>query len=517
VVDDPFVAARSALHVARRWLEGHPDAPRPTPETIRGLLDAPAPARALAAELAARAAAAAVLCLDAPARRSAAELAQQLSVGHEDARAWAELAGAWEALGRAEAPDDATLADLERRARERKIADLVVDTASLRALAHAERDALDLALSSARRASRMARTEKQPHSEYLAGLTLARLRRLGGRPYLAARIASALRRFAPRPWHGWVDWERSLASGRGALAASVTGPALDLQQLLEHAGAGDRPAFDATAQRLHDATIDFAPFRHDLQRVLVALDPARDPSPVSPRLTRWVRGIESFAAPPFGLAGLDGANETPHAASVVAVVLARPEGPGRRILGVGQGLARLEAQGRSLDESNAGRPEAVLCGLALAGPRGLDDGELFRAVYGFEYVPALHRGTFDVALHRARAKLADLGEIERTEGRIRLEVRAAFVVVDPRTVAEIDDRVLALVARSGEISARDAARSLSVPLRTVQGALRDLVDSGACQQQRAGRGVVYAVEDTTFQEPTLDGRSHESHGRGGPS
>jgi len=505
VANDPLARARSALAAAERWLAGLADAWPPTPEGARAFLDAPPAARGLAAELAARACMAAVLRIDAPAREAAAELARRLATDGEASAAepWAELAQTWQALGSADALDDAALAELERRARERRLADLVIDAASLRALALAEHDALEPALANARRASRMARTERLPQTEYLAGLTLARLRRLGGRPYLATRIASALRRFAPRPWHAWIDWELVLASGRGASSSATTGPAEHLQVLLEHASAGDRASFDAAASRAWAATEGFAPFRHDLRRVLVAVDPAQDPASAPPRLARWLDGLEGFSSPPFGLARLEGRDEGARSASAVAMVLARPQAPGRRVLRVGRGLALQLTQGRCLDDPSPGRPEAVLCALALAGPRGVEDGALFQSVYGFEYVPALHRGTFDVALHRARARLSELGEIERAEGRMRLHVWAAFVVVDPRSLAELDDRVLALVARSGAISAREAAQSLGIPLRTVQGSLRDLVDGGACLQQRAGRGVVYAVEDTTFQEPTL--------------
>lgn len=356
----------------------------------------------------------------------------------------------------------------------------------------------------------MARTETLPHSEYLAGLTLARVRRLKGRPYLAARIASALRRFAPPPWHAWIDWELALAGGRSAELLSTTGPARDLKALLDAASAGDRGAFDAATSRLQSLAEGFAPFRGDVQRALVALDPDRNLISAAPPLADWASGRHAFVSPPCGLAGLDDPDDADRTATAVAIVLALPDQPGRRVLRVSRGLALRRAEGRCLDDGQPGRPEAVLCALALAGPSGLEESTLFRSVYGFEYVRALHRGTFDVALHRARARLGDLGELERAEGAMRLRVLGSFVIVDPRSTAEIDDRVLALVARSGEISAREAAQSLGVPLRTVQGSLRDLVESGACLQQRDGRRVVYAVEDTTFQVPTLPGQANTS-------
>src|SRR5262249_16951806 len=64
----------------------------------------------------------------------------------------------------------------------------------------------------ARRACRMARTEMLADPEVLAGLTLARTRRMSGRPYLAARIVDELRRRAPPC--AWIDWELALAGAR---------------------------------------------------------------------------------------------------------------------------------------------------------------------------------------------------------------------------------------------------------------------------------------------------------------
>ena len=43
---------------------------------------------------------------------------------------------------------------------------------------------------------------------------------------------------------------------------------------------------------------------------------------------------------------------------------------------------------------------------------------------------------------------------------------------------------------------------LGVPLRTVQVSLSRLIEDGSCTSEKVGRHVVYAVEDTTFQEPT---------------
>lgn len=456
------------------------------------------------AELAARRCFAALLRLDASALESAAELAPRLAAGASTpgASLWATLARHWAELANGQSLEEPALTELERRARELRLAELVVTSASLRALAQAERDSFSEAVENARRAWRMARTEGLPEPEHLAGLTLARLRRQTGRAYLSARIAGALRRIASPTWHAWIDWELVLARGHEAVDSAPIGPARDVKALIEHANTGDRVAFDVAAERVETATRGLAPFSRDARRLLTALDPGRAAPKDDSRLLRWITGVDALLAPPYGLAGVEPLGEPSTSPAAGALVVATPDRPGRRVLHIARGLAASQVDGRFLEDGPSGRPESVLSALALAGPTGLEDAELFRAVYGFAYVAALHRGTFDVAVHRARARLADFGDIERSKGRMCLRVRAPFGVVDPRSTAGIDDRVLALVASTGELSARDAAKSLGVPLRTVQGSLRDLVDSGACRPQRDGRRVVYCVEDTTFQEPT---------------
>ena len=51
---------------------------------------------------------------------------------------------------------------------------------------------------------------------------------------------------------------------------------------------------------------------------------------------------------------------------------------------------------------------------------------------------------------------------------------------------------------------RRAARPerAGAPLRSVQHALKRLVEGGACEAIKRGRVVCYRVEDTTFTEPT---------------
>lgn len=403
-----------------------------------------------------------------------------------------QLGCAWHSLAAGPAMPDGEAAASEQQARKLAAPDLVLEAAALRTMAAAESGDLDHALECARRSFRMARTETLPESEFLAAVILARIRRCTGQPYLATRIATALRRFASAPWRPWIDWEITLAAGAVPEAASE--PAVALARVLACAKAGDRDALEDAVTQLQQRTRGLAPLFADAQRVCTAIDPTRAPIDA---LAPWCAGLDPFAAPPFGLAGLDGHDDDEGG---VALVLARGDRPGRRFLRLAREL--VASDGAAPIEGRVGRADGLLAALALAGPPGFPEAELFACVYGFAYAPALHRGAFDVALHRARARLDSLGTIERSDGTIRLVVHAPFVVADPRSLPATGERVLGRLARAGEIGAKELADALGMPLRTVQDSLRMLVEDGACTPKRAGRRVVYLVEDTTFQEPT---------------
>lgn len=410
------------------------------------------------------------------------------------------LLDAWRALGSGDPWSDARVEALEKDARQQGQAELVIEAAALRAMAAAELGALDHALACARRASRMGRTEKLPHAEYLAGLVLARMRRLTGQPHLATRIAIALRSIAPSGWHRWIDWELALATG--SPPPDADGAAGSMRTILTRAGEGDRAGFAAAVNDLRARLDALAPLRRDLERAVAVLDPDSETDD-EPALDAWIRGDDAFAPAPWGLAGLGGPGDDDASATTgVALVIARPGRRGRRVLRASGGLARACGDATWLESGTVGRVEGLVSALALLGPEGAEDEALFRSVYGFAYVPTLHRGTFDVALHRARARVEALGQIVREDGLVRLEITEPFVVPDPRSTPGTDNRVLGRLARTRELSARELAQTLGMPLRTVQDALRGLVEGGACRQQRDGRRVLYAIEDTTFQEPT---------------
>jgi DNA-binding transcriptional ArsR family regulator len=407
------------------------------------------------------------------------------------------LASAWYDLARRRTPTGDDAAAIEQRARRLGAPELVLEAAALRTMAAMDAGDLELALEHARRSFRMARTETLPDAEHLAAVILARIRRYTGQPYLATRIATALRRFAAPDWRPWIDWEITLASG--AAPDDACGPATLLARAIACARAGDRGGFATVFAELEQRARSFATLAADVARVRIAIDPTLDLAASEPAMVAWCEGRDPFAAPPFGLVGLDRRLDDEEDIGL-SLVIASPARAGRRTLLLARRLA--EQDGACVLEGRAGRAEGIIAALALTDAAGVAEPELFASVYGFAYVAALHRGAFDVALHRARARLESLGTIERSDGRIRLVVHAPFVVPDPRALPATSERVLGRLARVGDIGAKELAAALGMPLRTVQDSLRVLVEDGACTTKRDGRRVVYSIEDTTFQEPT---------------
>ncbi|MEO7669052.1 MAG: hypothetical protein ABIW57_06920, partial [Polyangia bacterium] len=108
-------------------------------------------------------------------------------------------------------------------ASRQRAAPQVIESTVLRALLALSAGLTDDAVDMARRASRMAQSESLPQLEYLANVTLARVRRYSGRPHLALHILAALSRVAPSAWQGWIGWEMLLGGGEGT-RKDATGP-----------------------------------------------------------------------------------------------------------------------------------------------------------------------------------------------------------------------------------------------------------------------------------------------------
>jgi hypothetical protein len=405
----------------------------------------------------------------------------------------------------------------------------VIESTVIRALLALSAGALGDAIDLGRRASRMAQSEALSQPEYLANITLARVRRYSGRPHLALHILAALRRVAPRSWSGWIGWETLLAGGKASTAAApdqpdgVEPPSANaercLRDFLDAARAGVRPAFVTATDNLESAAGIWPHLAGEVAALLAALDPTRETIPDS--MAAWCRGDN--ATIPYGLHGVGIPQDAePQTETTTAYVLAQPGERGRRFLFPGLPLAP-RAQMLARDSVSSGaRTETGIAALALAGEGGTSRDGFFRSVYGFPFVAYRHRAVLDVLCHRMRGLLGESGEIRREGGdagaangpaveappspsagpSLALVLNQAIIVPDMRCVLPTADRVLRALAIMGATSASAAAESLRMPLRTVQAVLQQLVAEGACTIERDGRRVAYRIEDTTFTEVT---------------
>lgn len=364
-----------------------------------------------------------------------------------------QLAGAWLALWRGQTCEDAVLASAEIKAKEAGFGDLSVDFLVLRALSFSAQGSFEQALRLARRASRMGHTEHRPQSEYAAHIALARARRHAGMPYLSARILRSLSEVLPVPWQAWSQIELELSGGTSE--PNLTRPQSRGWMRVELA--------DAQAC-LHG-----------------------DVSKASPAARRWLEGHDSL--PPWGIHALAG--------DEIGYVVLAPEQRAVRC------LARPSPErGAQLETTNEPRTERGLVALAFSKSRRLTLEDFFLEVYGFAFDPGLHGAWLRTLLMRMRKACEGVATIERDDGGLRMVARRPFVFRDPRCVLEPSEQVLQLIAKRGGMSARQAAGTLGVPLRSVQRTLKSLVDEGVCQADRSSRQVVYTIEDTTFHEPT---------------
>ncbi|NOY93480.1 MAG: winged helix-turn-helix domain-containing protein [Deltaproteobacteria bacterium] len=386
---------------------------------------------------------------------------------------------------------------LTQRARAHGRSEQVVELTALGALAQAQAGDIEQGMRLARVASRMARTEELPQPAILANLILARVRRLDGSPYLAARIASSLRRFAPSSFRPWIDWELVLATGDHAeLPADAGREARELSEALRACAVGDHERVSERLDALKAHACGLV--RADVSRLRAALLPSSAESLGDAALESWQAGVSDVV--PHGLAGLCLGDRAQ--LDSVSIVVSEP-GRAYRLLERASPL--LIVRGAILIGSEAGaqlRSVSVLAAVALAGGRGLEEQELFRQVYGFHYKSEIHRGTFNTVLHRARGVLGRAGSLLREDGRVRLTHEGTLILPDPRCSLGTRDRVLRFLATVPRISARRIADELELPLRSVQAMLRELVDEGVCSSLRDGRRIAYVVEDTTFHEPT---------------
>ncbi len=374
-----------------------------------------------------------------------------------------------------------------------------VEAMALRALARAAMGDLDLALADARGSARMAQSEGLPLGIALAGLVLARLRRLTGRPHLCTRILAATQAVAPSDLAAWVAFERLLCgdpAGKPPLPdLRQDPPALAALVALDgDCRQGRRPAVAASLGRLAQAVSPWQPLADDVLALAALIDPDLA-APLDIQAFRSgqhhsiTRGLHGFGT------GASGAADD----EAWAFVHACQGRPGVRILRGAIPLWPAESLPiRSGDDSSGDRVGTALCVLALAGPAGLARADFFQIVYGFAFDLGRHHGVLESLFHRARRRLGDAGDLIRADAHVALHLNRDINLPDPRCALPVPDRLLRSLVDLGSPGAADAARILGLPLRTIQAALAQLVEEGAVLPIRNGRQVTYQVVDTTF-------------------
>ena len=435
-------------------------------------------------------------------------------------------ARAWQSLARGDAEAmEPRMAELFALASASRDPRLVVEVTALRALVLASLAKTGDALTFARRASLMARTEAEPEAELLANIVLARMRRHVGKPHLAVRILDALARLVPDAPRAWLEWERLLAGGTSPVDAydidldtpaplalgeaapaaqaamapmPTTAPARIGRRLLLAARAGNREDFERAAAAVLEATAAWSDVQDEARALIALLDPDRA---VPDSLRDFRHGTdEALRYGLFGARVAPGEQEP----GINVFALARPREKGLRVLIDGLGLfapGRLIACEEGARRAH-GRTDAGLAMLVLAGPEPTPEAEFFRRVYGFAYSPRTHRGVLDVLLHRMRKRIEPSGTIARTDGHLALSLRVAVAVADPRCAPPAAARILSALARQPLATADGVAARLGITLRAAQLALQQLVHDGACVARRTGRHLEFQLCDSTFREPT---------------
>ena len=383
------------------------------------------------------------------------------------------------------------------RASKAAYASALVTAQAIRALLALEAGDTQAGLELGRRSSLMARTEGIAEAEFLAGLVLVRARRYNRQAHLGLRVIEALRPILTAPWQAWLAWEAVFAGADPASAAN--GPAHEVTLLLEAVRIGDQAQFDQLRSSL-STRLGGGLFGREVEVLAAAVAPSAECA--RPEICKWRDGTADLVPPALNALAFHAEDEGQ--GSAAAYVLLRSHRRGARFLRWGLPLA-VEPDMARLPQSRRveGRVQTLLAILALDDTGGLDEGECFARAYGFAYVAEIHRGVFDVLVHRARAALDGVARLGRQGGRVSLVANRALLIPDPRVCQRMTDRVLRLLAQQGRTSARDAAAQLRVSLRAVQGALNELAKSEACLVERDGRQITYAVEDTVFSKLTL--------------
>ncbi|MEM9188648.1 MAG: winged helix-turn-helix transcriptional regulator [Myxococcota bacterium] len=390
--------------------------------------------------------------------------------------------------------------EAQRTAASERLAHLVIEAATLAALSACDGGDAQLALSLARRASRMARAEELPQQEYLAHLALARVRRHVGHPSLAARILAGLRASAAPLWGGWIAWETLTTAGTPYLGAGPSAAsnrfattAARLSAAASSALRGDREEMRLQLALADDAAEGVACLASDLGPARALLDVEASLEHAPQDLRDWLTGVgDGIPSRGYGICTFGDPSET----SVGTPPVWTRVGGGRRAARAGAHATKDRMLQPGIHETS--REEQLLAVLATGEHLSLH--EAFRAVYGFDFVPEIHTRTFRVLIHRAAKRLPQDASLSNLDDGLLLRSEDRLWVVDPRCSVDTDAFVLGKLAQLRRASARDLAEASGLSVRTIQKALRRLQEDGACSVEKEGRNVNYWVEDTTFEE-----------------
>lgn len=417
------------------------------------------------------------------------KLATHLIQGERAAEVWAGLTEVFEGAKRAQ------------------LAGLAIDAQCAMALAAMIAGDLTQATAISRRASRMARTEGLPQQQYWSNLLLARVRRLNGVPHLATHILNALMVIAPSAYQPWIRWER-------LLAGTIVGDGPPPQQPVDRACVALGRVLDAAMKGESDVLVHSVELlqrvasmplvRDEAHDLCVGIDPFGSLKAVSDAMRAWLRG--ESALPPHGLYGVEdiATEEVDADRRDVGYIFAGPDHRARRVLGFAKAPGSADLHDDKRTDRRRIRIETGIAVLALAaGP--IADSVFFRQVYGFDHNPIVHSAVLDALVSRMRKALAGVATLERVDSALSLTFVCPARLPDPRCAQPLEDRVLRVLVRAQDGTAKDAAMRLGLPLRTIQEALKELIDGGACAKRRDGRKIAYVIEDTTFAPPTQSG------------
>lgn len=504
--DTPAARAWRLALEAQRWLARREDGALPTIEALGSYAEESPLARYPAGLACASLARANMLAFDREGLRRVVAVHKRL-VGNgvaEGSRLWLWVHEAWlklfcgEPQGLVEEGEDVRGAALRHND-----AALVLEAVVVKAMASLISGDMGEAVTLARRASRMARTEAHPQQEYLANLVLARIRRVSGKPHLASLILTSLLRVASSPWRRWLSWELFLAHGQTPMEGAWEGTRA-LSDYVASAIAGDRARTAHFRAKALEKSAGFVALEQDVTTLCLLLESDSDLSDAPSEVLAWLSGARVDV--PDGLSGLGGINQSDQGSApteIEAALVWAPAGSNaRRLLNLGRALLPPEARDLPELKGRQARTDSTVAALLLVGPGGISEDALFQQIYGFTYDDRLHRGVRDVLYSRVRSRLEGRAHLVRKDGLVALHHDGSIVAPDPRCSPGRDRILLWLLAQRGTVSAKDAAKVLNIPVRTAQDGLRRLVGDGICRAEKVGRRLEYHLEDTTFQEPT---------------